>query len=40
LRDVIAMLEDLKRRLGKFRSATEAIDTETPTGALGAPVRV
>ncbi len=32
LRDLIAMLDDLKQRRGKFRSLTEAIDTETPTG--------
>lgn len=32
LRDLIAMLNDLKRRGVKFRSLTEAIDTETPTG--------
>jgi DNA invertase Pin-like site-specific DNA recombinase len=32
LRDLIAMLDDLKRRGVKFRSLTEAIDTETPTG--------
>jgi DNA invertase Pin-like site-specific DNA recombinase len=36
LRDLIAMLDDLKKRGVKFRSLTEAIDTETPTGrALG-----
>jgi DNA invertase Pin-like site-specific DNA recombinase len=32
LRDLIAMLDDLKKRDVKFRSLTEAIDTETPTG--------
>jgi DNA invertase Pin-like site-specific DNA recombinase len=32
LRDLITMLNDLKRRGVKFRSLTEAIDTETPTG--------
>ena len=32
LRDLIAMLDDLKQRSVKFRSLTEAIDTETPTG--------
>lgn len=32
LRDLIAMLDDLKRRGIKFRSLTEVIDTETPTG--------
>src|SRR5450432_1470036 len=32
LRDLIAMLDDLKKRGVKFRSLTEAIDTETPTG--------
>jgi DNA invertase Pin-like site-specific DNA recombinase len=32
LRDLIAMLDDLKHRGVKFRSLTEAIDTETPTG--------
>lgn len=32
LRDLIAILDDLKRRGVKFRSLTEAIDTETPTG--------
>jgi len=32
LRDLIAMLDDLKQRRVKFRSLTEAIDTETPTG--------
>ena len=32
LRDLITMLEDLKDRGVKFRSLTEAIDTETPTG--------
>ena len=30
-RDLIAMLDDLKKRGVKFRSLTEAIDTETPT---------
>ncbi len=32
LRDLIAMLDDLKRRGVKFRSLTEANDTDTPTG--------
>jgi DNA invertase Pin-like site-specific DNA recombinase len=32
LRDLITMLDDLKHRAVKFRSITEAIDTETPTG--------
>ena len=32
LRDLIAMLDDLKQRGVKFRSLTETIDTETPTG--------
>ncbi len=32
LRDPITMLGDLKKRGVKFRSLTEAIDTETPTG--------
>lgn len=32
LRDLISMLDDLKRRGIKFRSLTEAIDTDTPTG--------
>jgi DNA invertase Pin-like site-specific DNA recombinase len=32
LRDLIIMLDDLKRRGVKFCSLTEAIDTETPTG--------
>ena len=32
LRDLIATLDDLKKRGVKFRSLTEAIDTETPTG--------
>lgn len=32
LRDLIHMLDDLKQRGIKFRSLTEAIDTETPTG--------
>jgi DNA invertase Pin-like site-specific DNA recombinase len=32
LRDLISMLDDLKHRGVKFRSLTEAIDTETPTG--------
>jgi DNA invertase Pin-like site-specific DNA recombinase len=32
LRDLIAMLDDLKERGVKFRSLTEQIDTETPTG--------
>jgi DNA invertase Pin-like site-specific DNA recombinase len=32
LRDLITMLDDLKQRGVEFRSLTEAIDTETPTG--------
>ena len=32
MRDLIAMLDDLKHRGVKFRSLTEAIDTETATG--------
>jgi DNA invertase Pin-like site-specific DNA recombinase len=32
LRDLITMLDDLKHRGVKFRSLTEAIDTETPKG--------
>src|SRR3984957_18523374 len=32
LGDLITMLDDLKHRGVKFRSLTEAIDTETPTG--------
>jgi DNA invertase Pin-like site-specific DNA recombinase len=32
LRDLIALLDDLKARGMAFRSLTEAIDTETPTG--------
>src|SRR5450631_222276 len=32
LRDLIAMLDDLKHRGVTFRSLTQAIDTETPTG--------
>ena len=32
LRDLINMLDDLKHRGVKFRSLTEAIDTDTPTG--------
>jgi DNA invertase Pin-like site-specific DNA recombinase len=32
LRGLITMLDDLKHRGVKFRSLTEAIDTETPTG--------
>src|SRR6202049_652847 len=32
LRALITMLDDLKQRGVKFRSLTEAIDTETPTG--------
>jgi DNA invertase Pin-like site-specific DNA recombinase len=32
LRDLIAMLDDLKHRGVKFHSLTEAIDTVTPTG--------
>src|SRR6202140_2099533 len=31
-RDLITMLDDLKKRGVKFRSRTEAIDSETPTG--------
>jgi DNA invertase Pin-like site-specific DNA recombinase len=31
LRDLIAMLDDLRERGVKFRSLTEQIDTETPT---------
>jgi DNA invertase Pin-like site-specific DNA recombinase len=31
LRDLITMLDDLKKRGVKFKSLTEAIDTETPT---------
>ena len=31
-RDLIIMLDDLKRRGVKFRSLTEAIDTEAPIG--------
>jgi DNA invertase Pin-like site-specific DNA recombinase len=34
LRDLIAMLDELKRRGVTFQSLTEAIDTETPTGRL------
>jgi DNA invertase Pin-like site-specific DNA recombinase len=33
LRDLIAMLDDFKQHGIKFKSLTEAIDTETPTGA-------
>src|SRR4030088_3052737 len=32
LHDLITMLDDFKHRGVKFRSLTEAIDTETPTG--------
>lgn len=32
LRDLIAMLDDLRARRVKFQSLTEAIDTDTPTG--------
>src|SRR6266851_2850702 len=32
LRDLITMLDDLKKRGVKFRSLTEAIDTDAPTG--------
>jgi DNA invertase Pin-like site-specific DNA recombinase len=32
LRDLITMLDNLKERGVKFRSLTEAIDTDTPTG--------
>jgi DNA invertase Pin-like site-specific DNA recombinase len=32
LRDLMTMLDDLKRRGGNFRSLTEAIDTDAPTG--------
>jgi hypothetical protein len=32
LRDLIAMLDDLKHRGAKFRALTEAIDTGTPIG--------
>lgn len=32
LRDLITMLDDLRTRGIKFRSLTEAIDTDTPTG--------
>lgn len=32
LRDLIAMLDELKGRGVRFQSLTEAIDTETPTG--------
>jgi DNA invertase Pin-like site-specific DNA recombinase len=32
LRDLIVMLDDLKKRGVKFQSLTEAIDTTTPTG--------
>jgi DNA invertase Pin-like site-specific DNA recombinase len=32
LRDLIAMLDDLKKRGVKLQSLTEAINTETPTG--------
>jgi Enterobacteriaceae phage serine recombinase len=33
LRDLIHMLDEFKHRGIKFQSLTEAIDTETPTGA-------
>ena len=33
LRDLITMLDELKRRKVKFRSLTEHIDTDTPTGS-------
>jgi DNA invertase Pin-like site-specific DNA recombinase len=32
LRDLITLLDDLKQRGVKFRSLTEAIDTDTPIG--------
>ncbi len=32
LADLIRMLDDFKKRGVKFRSLTEAIDTEAPTG--------
>ncbi len=32
VRDLITILDDLKQRGVKFRSLTETIDTETPTG--------
>jgi DNA invertase Pin-like site-specific DNA recombinase len=32
LRDLITLLDDLKGQGIKFRSLTEAVDTETPTG--------
>ena len=32
LRDLITMLDELKQRGVKFRSLTEHIDTDTPTG--------
>jgi DNA invertase Pin-like site-specific DNA recombinase len=32
LRDLITILDDLKQRGVKFKSLTEAIDTETPAG--------
>src|ERR1700685_2417218 len=32
LRDLITMLDDLKKQGVKFRSLTEHIDTDTPTG--------
>ena len=32
MRDLISMLDELKRRKVKFRSLTEHIDTDTPTG--------
>jgi DNA invertase Pin-like site-specific DNA recombinase len=32
LRDLITILDDLNKRGVKFRSLTEAIDTQTPTG--------
>jgi DNA invertase Pin-like site-specific DNA recombinase len=33
LRDLITVLDDLKKRGVKFRSLTESIDTETPQAA-------
>ena len=39
LRDLITMLDDLRARGVKFRSLTEAIDTETPTGRAGGSER-
>lgn len=32
LRDLIAMMDDLRERGVRFQSLTEAIDTQTPTG--------